>query len=149
MSVQICTAHRYSVGMFGYDVCMEYVTCGVAAIGETFAKVMCEFLSKLYTSTIYDGTDPPTYYVAGKPRDGTASRRNFCIIHIFGASNYYYCIGFTAFCKAYMSDEQMRLIQTATFNRIGTYVKTISCICLMQFTVNLELIIKNIILAVI
>jgi hypothetical protein len=48
-----------------------------------------------------------------------------------------------------MSDEQMRLIQTATFNRIGTYVKTISCICLMQFIVNLELIIKNIILAVI
>jgi hypothetical protein len=42
-----------------------------------------------------------------------------------------------------MSDEQMRLIQTATFNRIGTYVKTISCICLMQFIVNLELIIKN------
>ena len=73
MSVQICTAHRYSVGMFGYDVCMEYVTCGVAAIGETFAKVMCEFLSKLYTSTIYDGTDPPTYYVAGKTRDETAS----------------------------------------------------------------------------
>jgi hypothetical protein len=50
----------------------EYVNCGVAAIGETLAKVMCEFLSKLY-STIYDGTDPPTYYVAGKPRDETAS----------------------------------------------------------------------------
>jgi hypothetical protein len=37
------------------------------------AKVMYEFLSKLYTSTIYDGTDPPTYYVAGKTRDETAS----------------------------------------------------------------------------
>ncbi|CAB3987534.1 Hypothetical predicted protein [Paramuricea clavata] len=73
MSVQICTADRYAVGMYGYDVCMHYMACGSAVVGKTLPGKMCEFLSNTYTSTNYDGTDPPTYYVAGNPSEKTGS----------------------------------------------------------------------------
>lgn len=71
MSVGICTADRYAVGMYGLDVCMTYLECAKADFGTFFLQTTCGFLAEDYTSEPYTGTDPPIYFVIEKEKTGS------------------------------------------------------------------------------
>lgn len=73
MSLELCTADGYVVGMYNPDVCFKYFECGVPGFGVPPLKLMCQMLAADRTSTVYNGTDKPIYAVVEATEQSTGA----------------------------------------------------------------------------